>query len=337
MESIFAQTDTVLIICNKNFEIIFANSSCEDVFLTSKSKIINKELYLFLDNFKQVHDLSIKSLDRGISYKLHDCSIKSQFYSISIKSITYNSQTSFLYEIFNTSMKKEIEEQHKLINHENSYHELLRNLAHEIKNPLGAMKGSAQLLERKTDFQYHEYTNLIINETNRLKDLIDNLLSPFKKRTTMRANIHEIIERVIKTILVEYPEVKFIRKYDVSIPEIFCDPSQVYQAIFNLILNGVQSTEENCKITLNTKIKINDSLIKKNSSSIEIMIKDNGSGIRLNDFDKIFEPLYTTKKNGSGLGLSLSRSLIYQNNGVLNLVNSDSFGTQFQISLPNIQ
>ena len=337
MESIFAQTDTVLIICNKNFEIIFANSSCEDVFLTSKSKIINKELYLFLDNFKQVHDLSIKSLDRGISYKLHDCSIRNQYYSISIKSITYNSQTSFLYEIFNTSMKKEIEEQHKLINHENSYHELLRNLAHEIKNPLGAMKGSAQLLERKTDFQYHEYTNLIINETNRLKDLIDNLLSPYKKRTTMRANIHEIIERVIKTILIEYPEVKFIRKYDVSIPEILCDPSQVYQAIFNLILNGVQSTEENCKINLNTKIKINDSLIKKNSSSIEVMIKDNGSGIKINDFDKIFEPLYTTKKNGSGLGLSLSRSLIYQNDGVLNLVNSDSFGTQFQISLPNIQ
>ena len=337
MESIFAQTDTVLIICNKNFEIIFANSSCEDVFLTSKSKIINKELYLFLDNFKQVHDLSIKSLDRGISYKLHDCSIRNQYYSISIKSITYNSQTSFLYEIFNTSMKKEIEEQHKLINHENSYHELLRNLAHEIKNPLGAMKGSAQLLERKTDFHYHEYTNLIINETNRLKDLIDNLLSPYKKRTTMRANIHEIIERVIKSILVEYPEVKFIRKYDVSIPEILCDPSQVYQAIFNLILNGVQSTEENCKITLNTKIKINDSLIKKNASSIEVMIKDNGSGIEINDFDKIFEPLYTTKKNGSGLGLSLSRSLIYQNDGVLNLVNSDSFGTQFQISLPNIQ
>ena len=337
MESIFAQTDTVLIICNKNFEIIFANSSCEDVFLTSKSKIINKELYLFLDNFKQVHDLSIKSLDRGISYKLHDCSIRNQYYSISIKSITYNSQTSFLYEIFNTSMKKEIEEQHKLINHENSYHELLRNLAHEIKNPLGAMKGSAQLLERKTDFHYHEYTNLIINETNRLKDLIDNLLSPYKKRTTMKANIHEIIERVIKSILVEYPEVKFIRDYDVSIPEILCDPSQVYQAIFNLILNGVQSAEENCKINLNTKIKINDSLIKKNSSSIEVMIKDNGSGIEINDFDKIFEPLYTTKKNGSGLGLSLSRSLIYQNDGVLNLVNSDSFGTQFQISLPNIQ
>ena len=77
---------------------------------------------------------------------------RNQYYSISIKSITYNSQISFLYEIFNTSMKKEIEEQHKLINHENSYHELLRNLAHEIKNPLGAMKGSAQLLERKTDF-----------------------------------------------------------------------------------------------------------------------------------------------------------------------------------------
>ena len=67
------------------------------------------------------------------------------------------------------------------------------------------------------------------------------------------------------------------------------------------------------------------------------MIKDNGSGIKINDFDKIFEPLYTTKKNGSGLGLSLSRSLIYQNDGVLNLVNSDNFGTQFQISLPNIQ
>ena len=337
MESVFAQTDTVLILCNKNFEIIFANSSCEDLFNTSKNKIFNKKLNFFLDNFQQIHELSIKSSERGASYKLHDYSIKNQLYSISIKCITYNSQTSFLYEIFNTSMKKEIEDQHKLINHENSYHELLRNLAHEIKNPLGAMKGSAQLLEKKTDFHYLEYTNLIINETNRLKDLIDNLLSPYKKRTTMRANIHEIIERVIKSILVEYPSVKFIRNYDVSIPEILCDPSQVYQAIFNLILNGVQSTMEDCKITLNTKIKINDSLIKKNSSSIEVLIKDNGSGIEIKDFDKIFEPLYTTKKNGSGLGLSLSRSLIYQNDGVLNLVNSNSFGTQFQISLPNIQ
>ena len=337
MDSIFAQTDTVLILCNKNFDIISTNSSCEDLFLTSKNKILNKKLDYFLEDFQQIYDLSFKSLDQGTSFKLHDYSIRGQFYSVSIKCVVFSSKTSFLYEIFNTSMKKEIEEQHKLINHENSYHELLRNLAHEIKNPLGAMKGSAQLLEKKMDFHHHEYTNLIINETNRLKDLIDSLLSPYKKRTTMRANIHEIIERVIKSILVEFPSVEFIRKYDVSIPEILCDPSQIFQAIFNLILNGVQSTKENCKITLNTKIKINDSLIKKNSSTVEVLIKDNGSGIKIDNFDKIFEPLYTTKKNGSGLGLSLSRSLIYQNNGVLNLVNSNSFGTQFQISLPNIQ
>ena len=88
---------------------------------------------------------------------------------------------------------------------------------------------------------------------------------------------------------------------------------------------------------MSTKIKINDSLIKKNSSSVEVLIKDNGSGIEIDDYDKVFEPLYTTKKNGSGLGLSLSRSLIYQNDGVLNLVKTNSFGTQFQISLPNIQ
>ena len=90
--------------------------------------------------------------------------------------------------------------------------------------------------------------------------------------------------------------VKFIRKYDVSIPEILCDPSQVYQAIFNLILNGVQSTEENCKITLNTKIKINDSLIKKNASSIEVMIKDNGSGIEINDLIKFLNLFIQQKK-----------------------------------------
>lgn len=337
MESILNQTDTVVILCNKNFEVIFANSSCEDLFLTSRNKILNKKLEFFLVNFHQIRDLSLKAFCQGGAFMLHDYSIRDQFYSLSIKSVTYKSDASFLFEIFNTSMKKEIEEQHKLINHENSYHELLRNLAHEIKNPLGAMKGSAQLLEKKTDFHYREYTNLIINETNRLKDLIDNLLSPYKKRKTMRANIHEIMERVIKSILVEYPAVKFIRNYDISIPELLCDPSQVYQALFNLILNGVQSTKENCQITLNTRIKINDSLIKKNFSSVEVLIEDNGSGIEIENFDKIFEPLYTTKKDGSGLGLSLSRSLIYQNDGVLNLVKSDSFGTQFQISLPNIQ
>ena len=198
------------------------------------------------------------------------------------------------------------------------------------------MKGSAQLLEKKTDFQYLEYTNLIINETNRLKDLIDNLLSPYKKRTTMRANIHEIIERVIKTILVEYPEVKFIRNMMLAFQK-FSVILLKFIKLFNLILNGVQSTKENCKITLSTKIKINDSLIKKNSSSVEVLIKDNGSGIEIEDYEKVFEPLYTTKTNGSGLGLSLSRSLIYQNDGVLNLVKTNSFGTQFQISLPNIQ
>ena len=95
MESIFAQTDTVLILCNKNFEIIFANGSCEDL-NTSKNKIFNKKLNFFLDNFQQIHELSIKSSERGASYKLHDYSIKNQLYSISIKCITYNSKTLFV-------------------------------------------------------------------------------------------------------------------------------------------------------------------------------------------------------------------------------------------------
>ncbi len=213
--------------------------------------------------------------------------------------------------------------------------ELVRNLAHEIKNPLGGIRGSAQLLERElASEQLKEYTQVIIQEADRLQDLMQRLLSSHRVMQPTLASIHEILERVRRLIHAEYHDVSVRRDYDTSLPDITGDREQLLQAILNISRNAAQAMQGKGEIIFRTRAARQVTLAKKHYQlALELHVIDNGPGIPENIRDKIFYPLVSGRENGSGLGLTIAQSFIQQHGGTIE-VTSRPGRTCFSLMLP---
>jgi len=195
--------------------------------------------------------------------------------------------------------------------------ELIRNLAHEIKNPLGGIRGSAQLLDRELDNPaLKEYTQVIIHEADRLQDLMHRLLSSHRAMQPAQINIHEILERVRRLIHAEFPGVRVRRDYDTSLPEITGDREQLIQAILNIERNAAQAMRGDGEIVVRTRALRQATLAKKRYRlAVELQIIDNGPGIPEEIRDRIFYPLVSGREGGTGLGLALAQSFVQQHQG----------------------
>jgi two-component system nitrogen regulation sensor histidine kinase GlnL len=213
--------------------------------------------------------------------------------------------------------------------------ELVRNLAHEIKNPLGGIRGSAQLLERElTSPHLREYTQVIIKEADRLQDLMQRLLSSHRVMQPALVNIHEILERVRRLIHAEFSGVRVRRDYDTSLPDITGDREQLIQAILNIARNAAQAMKGHGEITFRTRAARQVTLAKKHYRlALELQVIDNGPGIPEEISDKIFYPLVSGRENGSGLGLTLAQSFVQQHGGTIE-VHSRPGQTCFTLILP---
>ena len=213
--------------------------------------------------------------------------------------------------------------------------ELIRNLAHEIKNPLGGIRGSAQLLERElANPSLREYTQVIIGEADRLQDLMQRLLSSHRTMQPAQISIHEILERVRKLIHAEYSGVTVRRDYDTSLPEMTGDREQLIQAILNIARNAAQAMEGKGEIIFRTRAERNVTLAKKRYPlALDLQVIDNGPGIPESIRDKVFYPLVSGRDDGSGLGLALTQSFVQQHHGLIDL-ESRPGRTCFRILLP---
>jgi len=213
--------------------------------------------------------------------------------------------------------------------------ELIRNLAHEIKNPLGGIRGSAQLLERELNNPaLREYTQVIISESDRLQDLMQRLLSSHRTMQPGQVNIHEILERVLRLIHAEFAGVRVHRDYDTSLPELTGDREQLIQAILNITRNAAQAMNGKGEIVFKTRALRQVTLVKKRYPlALELQVIDNGPGIPEDIRDKIFYPLVSGREGGSGLGLTLTQSFIHQHHGSID-VESRPGRTCFHIRLP---
>jgi two-component system nitrogen regulation sensor histidine kinase GlnL len=217
--------------------------------------------------------------------------------------------------------------------------ELIRNLAHEIKNPLGGIRGSAQLLERELASldnapMLKEYTQVIIKEADRLQDLMQRLLSSHRAMQPALVNIHELLERVRRLIHAEYMGVRVRRDYDTSLPEITGDREQMIQAILNIARNAAQAMGGQGEIIFRTRALRQVTLAKKRYRlGLELQVIDNGPGIPEAIRDKIFYPLVSGREGGSGLGLTLAQSFVQQHFGSID-VESKPGRTAFIIRLP---
>ncbi len=197
---------------------------------------------------------------------------------------------------------------------------LLRGLAHEVKNPLGGLRGAAQLLERELpDAALKEYTQVIIGEADRLQSLVDHMLGPNRLPNKSRVNIHEVLERVRQLILAEAGEGLVIeRDYDPSLPEITADRDQLIQAVLNIVQNAKQALGGRGKITLRSRSQRQFTIGKDRFRLVlRIDIIDNGPGIAPEIMPNIFFPMVTGRAEGTGLGLPIAQSIIAQHGGVI--------------------
>jgi two-component system, NtrC family, nitrogen regulation sensor histidine kinase GlnL len=220
--------------------------------------------------------------------------------------------------------------------------ELIRNLAHEIKNPLGGIRGAAQLLEMEVESRaLTEYTQVIINEADRLQALVDRLLAPHRKpHVVSDVNIHEVCERVRSLILAEFPRgLKVVRDYDISIPDFRGDREQLIQAVLNIAHNAAQALYEriqqgDARIILRSRIARQVTLGKQRYRlALELHIEDNGPGVPESIRDRIFFPLVSGRDGGSGLGLTLAQTFVQQHQGMIECT-SEPGQTVFKIVIP---
>lgn len=218
--------------------------------------------------------------------------------------------------------------------------ELLRNLAHEIRNPLGGLRGAAQLLEHELPSpSLREYTQVIIKEADRLQALMDRLLIPHRVPKYQPTNIHEVLERVRSLLLAESPQSILIKRdYDLSLPELIGDREKLIQAVLNIARNAVQAMQAqqtpNSQITFRTRAERQVTLAKKRYRvAIKLEIIDNGPGIPADIRDRIFYPLVSGSEGGFGLGLTLAQTFITQHHGMIEC-ESEPGNTCFTILLP---
>jgi len=226
----------------------------------------------------------------------------------------------------------EIEQQTRLDREERAHglaqanKELVRNLAHEIKNPLGGIRGAAQLLAMElTSRELTEYTQVIIHEADRLQVLVDRLLAPHRRPHVVAAvNIHEICERVRSLVLAEFPRgLSVVRDYDTSIPEFLGDREQLIQAVLNIARNatqvlGEQIAQTSAQIVLRTRVARQATFGRQRFRlALELHIQDNGPGVPEELRDVIFHPLVSGREGGSGLGLTLAQTFVQQHQGTI--------------------
>jgi len=234
------------------------------------------------------------------------------------------------------------EREERLLDQAQANKELIRNLAHEIKNPLGGIRGSAQLLEMElNDKELTEYTQVIIHEADRLQTLVDRLLAPHRRPHVVGdVNIHEVCERVRALILAEFPRgLRVVRDYDISIPEFRGDREQLIQAVLNIAHNAAQALQErvsqgDAKITLKTRIVRQVTFGKQRYRlALELHVMDNGPGVPDSIKDRIFFPLISGREGGSGLGLTLAQTFVQQHHGLIEC-ESEPGRTDFKILIP---
>jgi two-component system nitrogen regulation sensor histidine kinase GlnL len=220
--------------------------------------------------------------------------------------------------------------------------QLMRNLAHEIKNPLGGIRGAAQLLEFELPEKgLREYTQVIIKESDRLQTLVDRLLAPHRRaHTTELINVHESLERVRSLVLAEFPSgLRIIRNYDTSLPDIIGDKEQLIQAILNIAHNAAQALSEEIRrgtavIEFRTRVARSVTIAKQRYKlALDLRVIDNGPGIPDEIRDRIFFPLVSGREGGSGLGLTLAQTFVQQHQGFI-ACESQPGKTDFHIQIP---
>ncbi len=347
-EALDQMPNSVLIVDKSTLEVLYANTAAEVFFKLSRKSFVGYELKdLFGDEgaFYQSLELFQRTgITQRVDILLDIGSLRLDQKECLAYLILSNLEGAdlFLMEWFEIDQRNKSAREERLMMQARANKDLMRNLAHEIKNPLGGIKGAAQLLDYELpDPSLKEYTKVMIKEVDRLQLLVERLLAPQKKQKQVsEVNIHEVLERVRSIVLAEFPKgLQITRFYDVSMPDFIGDKELLIQAVLNIVHNAAQILEDRIRngdalIELQSSISRNITIAKKRFKlALNILIIDNGPGIAPEIIDHVFLPLVSGRASGSGLGLTLAQSFVQMHGGFIS-VQSVPGRTEFHIQIP---
>jgi two-component system, NtrC family, nitrogen regulation sensor histidine kinase GlnL len=347
-EALDQMPNSVLIVDKSTLVVIYANTAAEVFFKSSRKSFVGFELRdLFGDEGPFYESLELfqrTGITQRVDVLLGVGSLRLDQKECLTYLILSNLEGAdlFLMEWFEIDQRNKSALEERLMMQARANKDLMRNLAHEIKNPLGGIKGAAQLLDYELpDASLKEYTKVMIKEVDRLQHLVERLLAPQKKQKQVsEVNIHEVLERVRSIVLAEFPKgLHITRFYDVSMPDFIGDKELLIQAVLNIVHNAAQILEDRLKegdalIELQTSISRNITIAKKRFKlALNILVIDNGPGISPEIIDHIFLPLVSGRASGSGLGLTLAQSFVQMHGGFIS-VQSIPGRTEFHIQIP---
>ncbi|KLN65503.1 MULTISPECIES: nitrogen regulation protein NR(II) [Vibrio] len=333
---------TAILIMNESLQVKYANPAAEQLFSQSSKRIVDHPLSHLIQHASMDLALLSQPLQSGQSITDSDVTFvvdgKPLMLEVTVSPISWKRELMLLVEMRKIGQQRRLSQELNQHAQQQAAKLLVRGLAHEIKNPLGGLRGAAQLLERTLpDPNLAEYTQIIIEQADRLRALVDRLLGPQKPGKKQPENLHLILEKVRQLVDLEVNQsVTIERDYDPSLPEILMDADQIEQALLNIVSNAghILKSQSNGQITIRTRT-VHQANIHgqrcKLAARIEII--DNGPGIPSDLQDTLFYPMVSGREGGTGLGLSIAQNLIDQHQGKID-VESWPSRTTFTIYLP---
>jgi two-component system nitrogen regulation sensor histidine kinase GlnL len=332
---------TAVIVLDKSLKIMHMNASAENLFGQSRARVVGRPYSSLLkENIVKQHLQYV--IENKEPQTLRECRLQGKNY----ESITADCNASPLFkkgrlqgivlELHRVDHQLRISREEQLLAQQEATQSLVRGMAHEIKNPLGGLRGAAQLLEAELNSEeLKEYTHIIISEADRLQTLVDRMLGSREPIKYEEINIHEVLERVRKLIRADLPEgIKLRFDYDPSIPNLHADRDKLIQVVLNIVGNAIKAVGEEGNILFRTRILRNYTINQiTHRLALRLEVIDDGQGVPEDIQDKLFYPMISGSAEGTGLGLSIAQSIANKHQGVIEF-ESEEGNTRFILLLP---
>ncbi len=325
--------------------LVYLNPAAEMLFEVSAKRMKGESVSTLIREHEEFHEVLLEAKNSGHPFAKREAHLlvngaKELAADYWVTPIMLDGSDAVLVEIQPRDRLIRIGREEDARNQRETTRGLIRGLAHEIKNPLGGIRGAAQLLDRALpDDSLSDYTQVIIEEADRLQNLVDRMLGPRKLPEIRLLNIHQILERIYNLVSAEVgAQVEIIRDYDPSIPDIEGDEEQLIQAVLNVVRNGVQAltesgTESPCVVLSTRAVRQFTLGAERHRLVCQIGVKDNGPGIPEDLKETLFFPMISGRADGTGLGLSIAQAIINQHQGLIEC-SSEAGCTEFMIYIP---
>ena len=332
---------TAVLVIDSDLKPCYANAAAEQLLAVSTHKLTEQGLPEHYQSLGVEARLLRDAVRHGQGLTVNTAplvTLDGQLHTVDLTLIPLEQESQLsLLELRQVDQQRRIHQQLSQDAQQQAAQFLVRNLAHEIKNPLGGLRGAAQLLSRElNDPQLKEFTTLIIEQADRLRNLVDRLLGPQRPTQHSMHNIHQVVQKVLKLVQMALPSnITLKRDYDPSIPDIEMDPDQLQQAVLNIVQNAIQALEPlggDILIRSRTQHQVTIGT-QRFKLVLELSVIDNGPGIPPELMDTLFYPMVTGREQGSGLGLSIAHNIARLHGGRIDCVSSPGH-TEFTISLP---